>query len=103
MNGMDWPSFPTHVLEDSAEDWGRLPAEEGDGLEEEALLAQLEEAFASDRGGDQDHANALGTIQAFLSTRRVRLIEDLLVLSASLGDSGGGEGGRGTDAAAAAI
>ncbi|CAN0362869.1 unnamed protein product, partial [Ectocarpus sp. 8 AP-2014] len=63
----------------------------------------LEETFAGDRGGDQDHAKALGTIQAFLSTRRVRLIEDLLVLSASLGDSGGGEGGRGADAAAAAI
>ncbi|CBN78870.1 hypothetical protein Esi_0152_0042 [Ectocarpus siliculosus] len=103
MDGMDWPSFPTRFLEDSAEDWGRLPTEEGDGEGEEALLAQLEEAFASDRGGDQDHAKALGTIQAFLSTRRVRLIEDLLVLSASLGDSGGGEGGGGADAAAATI
>lgn len=27
------------------------------------MLAQLEEAFASDRGGNQDHAKALGTIQ----------------------------------------
>lgn len=33
----------------------------------------------------------------------MRLIEDLLVLSASLGDFGVGEGGRGTDAAAAAV
>lgn len=38
--------------------------EEEEELEkEEALLGQLEEAFASDRGGHQDRSKALETIQ----------------------------------------
>ncbi|CAM9632423.1 unnamed protein product [Scytosiphon promiscuus] len=115
MEGEEWPSFPPYLLDAPAEDWGSLPAGTswsdtegtssyrsdgnnpavaegggGGGAEEdadgdEALLARLEEAFAVDRGGDQDHAQALDTIQTFLSTRRVRLLEDLLVLSSSLG------------------
>lgn len=39
------------------------PSREGDDEGEEALLAQLEEAFSGDRGGHEDRAKVLETIQ----------------------------------------
>lgn len=48
---------------------GRDEGEEEDAEEHAALLAQLEEAFAVDRGGNQDHAQALDTIQVCVLLR----------------------------------
>eukprot|EP00903_Cladosiphon_okamuranus_P015961 g14743.t1 len=107
----EWESFPAHLLEAPAEDWGRLSEggengvdTAGEGQEEEgqeALLAQLEEAFSSDKGGHEDRTKVLETIQLFLWTRQVRLLEDLLLLTSSLGNYDNGEDCRGDTAASA--